>query len=98
MKYRNLVVNGELITGERLNPLSGQYYRFMGCVSLMKISEAMDVDGSTVVRFWHMQDGLYGCPHYDWSGIRDSSPEAVERMVKFADKWAKEHNHKWSWE
>jgi len=58
-----------------------------GILDLMVIKKALD-NPRVFKKIWALQDGYPGVPPqgYDWSGIRDSSPEAIGRMVLAAIK------------
>ena len=94
MFYRNIKQTGDEISGEE-SWNKRDWYRFVADESLMKIQMYW-----TDRRIWSLQDG-YGTPGYtptqrmDWSGVRDSSPQAIAKMLKVAEKL---HNDKpWPW-
>jgi hypothetical protein len=69
--------------------------KFSASPDLMAVSLAMELDGSSITLFMRLADG-YGTPGYfpggyDWSGIRDSTPAAIERMFIAAKKILNPH-------
>jgi hypothetical protein len=74
--------------------LSGRpwWQKFIANRTLLHISLAMEKSPKAMNEIWALQDG-YGragytpVQGYDWSGIRDSSPEAHKAMYEVAKKW-----------
>ena len=66
--------------------------RFSATKNLFRIGEAIRVSDEAFDRIWATQDG-YGVPgftpiqDYDWSGIRDSSDEAIAAMDDIAKEY-----------
>jgi hypothetical protein len=91
-KYRNIVFNSaDLVDGEQYDEDIG-WYRFCGTPSLMFIHLVFYASGPAASEIWNHQDGMPGMDpdvvEWDWSAIRDSSPEAKERMLTVAKKYA----------
>lgn len=94
-EYRNCRREGDTITGEkRLNvdPSDSPWYRFEGTLDLLRINEALFTNDESFGRIWDLQDGYgeagFTPPQgYDWSGIRDSSPEGRARMDEVAREY-----------
>ena len=91
--YRNVTRDGDHREGEQSWNDGESWMRFSATWSLLVISTAQDVGGAQAVgRIWELQDG-YGeqgwTPEqgWDWSGIRDSSPEAIEQMLAVAHEY-----------
>lgn len=65
--------------------------RFRARIDLLRIDWACEFDAAAD-RIWDLQDG-YGepgftpCQGWDWSGIRDSSPEAIAQMDAVASEF-----------
>lgn len=104
-KYKNVTVNGDHIEGQEL--ISGRepfYVLFSASEKLLKIRTAF-YEGSNYIakKLYDLQDG-YGeqgfvpVQGYDWSGIRDSSPAAINAMVQVAEQWAKRNHREWEWQ
>lgn len=94
--YRYVTIDAEgIIHGEYrvIGPNDFGWVQFSGRPDLMKIAHAWETAPTEVaMRIWAASDG-YGEPGtipaqgYDWSGIRDSSPEAIARMERIAVQW-----------
>ena len=72
--------------------------RFSASPDLLAVALAMEIEGSSIMTFMRFADG-YGHPGsfpagYDWSGIRDSTPKAVERMFSMAKRILSPHRAK----
>jgi hypothetical protein len=101
--YRNVTVQEDgTITGESSHNALW-WHKFSGHPDLMKIRHVLDEesDGYVLRRFYALQDGYgrtgYIPPQgYDWSGIRDSSEEAIAKMVKLAEEI--HGDEPWPWE
>lgn len=88
--YRNVVVEADgIIRGEYTQApetATSSWMRFSANRELLQISEAMERHEGLYELVWLLQDG-YGEPGFtppqgwDWSGIRDSSPDAIRSMV-----------------
>ena len=83
--YRSVVWKGNHAEGEAdIDGSCRTWCRFSGGLELMLISLAQETPGGHPA-IWALQDG-YGAPGstpiqgYDWSGIRDSSPDAIAAM------------------
>jgi hypothetical protein len=89
-EYRNCTRVGDTVKGEQ-RWLGGRWMMFSADWRLAKIHFACD-DPTAAARIWGQQDG-YGevgvTPEqgWDWSGIRDSSPEALDRMYAIATEF-----------
>jgi hypothetical protein len=93
VEYRNVTIDGDLIRGEQRHPdFSNTWGRFEASKNLFRIHHAVMLSDEASARIWDEQDG-YGEAGYtpvqgwDWSGIRDSSDEAKERMEKIAREY-----------
>lgn len=96
--YRNLTVTGERVQGEySYNGVN--WICFSGILPLMRIGVACDLPGG-LRKIMKLADG-YGAPGlfpggYDWSGIRDSTPDSMARMDAVAkEMWG---DQPWPWE
>ena len=84
-KLFDLIIEGEADTQSLINPEQRQRYKFSAWLPLSLIS-AIDW---TNRKIWKLSDA-YGPPGYvppqgfDWSGIRDSSEEAIWKMFEVA--------------
>lgn len=100
-RYRNITQDAEgNYHGEQT--LGDGWIAFSGRPDLMKIRVAFHHGPARVWRqIWALSDG-YGEPGYippqgyDWSGIRDSSPEAIKEMAMVAERWWGERL--WPWQ
>lgn len=86
--YSNVTIHEDgSVTGTR--SLGGRPVPFRGSLPMLWISEAYESSDAAADEIWALQDG-YGEPGYvpeqgyDWSGIRDSSPESVAGMFAAA--------------
>lgn len=98
--YRNIQIDGDKVSGEYQEQGSKSWNLFSGCLPLMRISAVIDSQPRSLRQFMALADG-YGerglfPSGYDWSGIRDSSPEALREMDELA-KWLN-GNKGWGWE
>lgn len=96
--YRNVTREGDTVEGEESFDGGERWIRFSANWSLFRIREALwssqpgEPEGHAYRRIWALQDG-YGEPGttpvqgYDWSGIRDSSPEAIAAMNAVAAEY-----------
>jgi hypothetical protein len=89
-KYANVVYNPKTghIEGLENNGSGQPTDRFSAIISLFAIRLAMDVEPKSIGLFMSIADG-YGSPGffpggYDWSGIRDSSDQAIDKMFERA--------------
>lgn len=94
-EYRNCVREGDTITGEQRyveDSETGSWGSFSGSVDLLRIHEALFLTNESFGRIWSLSDG-YGEPGfwpsqgYDWSGIRDSSQDAIKAMHEVAREY-----------
>jgi hypothetical protein len=91
--YRGVVVrpDGSGFDGEYSDD-GDNWYRFGANLELFVIKLVYNLGGEAAERLWAIQDG-YGYPGltppqgYDWSGIRDSSPPAIELMCQIAREY-----------
>lgn len=88
--HRNVTRDGNDVEGEyEINP--GQWIRFEASWNLLRVQAALDNE-TAFDRIWDLQDG-YGVPGFtpsqgfDWSGIRDSTPEARAQMDAVASEF-----------
>jgi len=98
--YRNVAIDGDHVSGEYVTTRDGEpvgfadrdpaWTSFQAYAPLLRISMALDSHFDQAnPRIWALQDG-YGSPGFtpeqgwDWSGIRDSTPEAIEAMETVA--------------
>ena len=87
--YSEVVVEGDHIEG-RYTTEDGFSCRFRAHMPLFQIAEAFDHNEAAHDEIWALQDG-YGSPGYtppqgqDWSGIRDSSEDAMAKMLAVAE-------------
>lgn len=94
--FRNVTVNAEgLLEGE--HDAFGRWVKFLGTFRGLLVKEIWDGNNNkAALEIWDESDG-YGeqgyipCQGYDWSGIRDSSPEAWARMFAVAVKYLPEN-------
>jgi hypothetical protein len=100
--YRNVTVGDDgIIRGERTLVPGGDYYAFSGRPDLMRIDHAIGAAPNAVSdAIVALADG-YGAPGffpggYDWSGVRDSSDEALAAMDALAVAW--HGDRAWPWE
>jgi hypothetical protein len=92
-EYRNveLLPDGR-IRGEQRWRERENWYDFEARLDLLRISLATEVHEAAGERIWSLQDG-YGeagftpCQGWDWSGIRDSTPEAIRSMDAVASEF-----------
>lgn len=95
-EYRNCSRDGDTVEGEqRYLPLDGVWTRFSANWRLAKISFACD-HPAAAERIWGLQDGygeagLTPPQGWDWSGIRDSSPQASDRMYAVATEFVSDN-------
>jgi hypothetical protein len=99
-EYRNIKIDGKTITGEHKRYDS--WMSFSGNLDLMKIRLVIDsedhIPKAVIRKIWNLSDGFGKgvSSRGDWSGIRDSSPEAIAAMLKVAeDIW---QGLPWPWE
>lgn len=96
-QYRDVTVDGDgVIVGQRTLGRPDSWIKFSANRELLHISEALerypDELGGYDGPIWRLQDG-YGepgfipCQGWDWSGIRDSSPEAIQAMYQAAREY-----------
>jgi hypothetical protein len=86
-KYKDLTFKKSLIFGQK-TMLSGDWIRFEASKSLFLVDLAMEFVPKSLRYFMNLADG-YGFPGYfpggyDWSGIRDSSKDALAKMQEVA--------------
>lgn len=72
------------VYGEMSSDGGVTWYRFAGCLPLVRISLAVHDDVAARI-IWPMSD--YGVMGYDWSAIRDSSSETVAAMERVARRF-----------
>jgi hypothetical protein len=102
--YRNVTEGPDgLISGEYRDMAYSpdRWTPFSGTPELMRIRHVISLGGDAVYRsFYQLADG-YGVKGYvppqglDWSGIRDSSDEAIAAMDAVSRKW---HPMPFPWE
>lgn len=97
-EYRNVTFDPvtQTLKGEHLMPAVGdrppRYYNFSADLSFAWIRHACVVSERAIRMIWSEQDG-YGAAGFtpaqgwDWSGIRDSSPAAIDRMLDTAKQF-----------
>lgn len=92
-EYREVTRDGEQIAGKQrwAHSSSSTWVGFEAQWTLLKIHAACEAPLAAEA-IWANQDG-YGAPGttpaqgWDWSGIRDSSPEAIARMYDIATEF-----------
>lgn len=90
--YHDVTREGDVIEGWYSYDDEAARTAFSANWSLFRIDEASGRSDEAARRIWDLQDG-YGEPGYtpeqgwDWSGIRDSSPEAVVAMDAVAAEY-----------
>jgi hypothetical protein len=92
-EYRDPTVSGtyRVHGSDEVHELKPHWTRFVARVDLLRIDWACEYEDA-IDRIWDLQDG-YGVPGYeppqgwDWSGIRDSSPEAIAQMDAVASEF-----------
>lgn len=99
VQYRNVSISpkGEIMRGQHNK--FGEWMSFTADISMEKISHAVDNANAVIQnQIWSIQDGfgIPGAQAGDWSGIRDSSPEAIRDMLMLAENW--NGNNPWPWE
>lgn len=81
----------DYVGGEQSYDGGKSWHRFSAWLPLLRIDMAM-ANARAFDAIWALQDG-YGeagyepAQGYDWSGIRDSSPEAVAAMERVAKQY-----------
>ena len=92
-QFRNVVVaeDGSL-SGEEYHYYTDKWGKFSADRKLLHIRLAIDAYPDCCTDIWQLQDG-YGAPGstptqgWDGSGIRDSTPAAIDRMYEVAKKY-----------
>lgn len=98
-EYRNVTVEEDgVIRGQQTLGRGDRWVSFSADADLLHIREALDRFPDELGEvIWSLQDG-YGEPGYtpvqgwDWSGIRDSSPEAIQAMVTEAKRFLNDND------
>lgn len=92
-RFRNLKVTGRYpnwrLQGEQRDTRwGGIFHSFMADFKLLVIRQALRSD-EAAVKLWAIQDGMPNThiDDEDWSGYRDSSPAAIDKMYKVARKY-----------
>jgi hypothetical protein len=86
--YRNINIEGDKISGEE--SFHGKdWYNFRASNSLLTIFAAIGLNNQAATQIWQLQDGMPGLDikDFDWSAIRDSSPEVINKMYQVAIKY-----------
>lgn len=93
--YRNVTRDGDLVEGEE-SYMGNLWHAFSANWRLLRIDTALD-DEDAFRRIWNIQDGYGSAGYtpiqgYDWSAIRDSSPEAVAAMDAVASEYVSDED------
>lgn len=90
--YKNVKFNPKSgsIKGKEKFDNDKYWIDFSAELKLFSIDKAMDYPGPSFKRMAKLADG-FGAPGYfpsgwDWSAVRDSSPEAIDAMFKIAQE------------
>jgi hypothetical protein len=89
--YRNIKFkNKDHVEGEEWNSIS-DWTRFSGYIPLMFIRKALHKSNQAAREIWYYQDGMPGVSasecEWDWSAIRDSSNNAIDRMFEVSKRY-----------
>lgn len=90
-EYRNVTRDGDRVAGEQRWKRSEapHWINFTARWDLARIHAACAFEPAAV-RIWGLQDGygeFYTPAQFDWSGVRDSTPEAIARMDAVASEF-----------
>jgi hypothetical protein len=87
--YRNVQINADGTVAGEISRDGDHWIGFMGRQDLLLIQQAIGRSREAAAAIWLLQDG-YGpagttpSQGFDWSGIRDSSDEAIASMAAVA--------------
>lgn len=107
-RYQKITQDAEgILHGEYAEGHGRDWTKFSARPDLLKIRTAMDEGGAALhAQIWALTDaygeqGMIPPQGYDWSGVRDSSEQAIKAMEEIADKWMSREQRRngteWPW-